>query len=64
MSDDLTERLLLRTRELAAAPPAPAARTSQLRLAGLAAGGAVMVTAGAVAAGAYLAAGDAPRYAA
>lgn len=64
VSDDLTERLLLRTRELAAAPSAPAARTAPFKLAGLAAGGAAMVTAGAVAAGAYMAAGDPPQYAA
>ncbi|WP_457974236.1 hypothetical protein [Arthrobacter sp. D1-17] len=64
MSEDLTERLLLRTRELAAAPPTPAARTAPLKLAGLAAGGAAMVTAGAVAAGAYMAAGDPTQYAA
>lgn len=64
VSDDLTERLLLRTRELAAAPPPPVARTAPFRLAGLAAGGAAMVTAGAVAAGAYMAAGDPPLYAA
>ncbi|MFJ5693447.1 hypothetical protein ACIP9X_06295 [Arthrobacter sp. NPDC093125] len=64
VSDDLTERLLLRTRELAAAPPAPASRTAPFKLAGLAAGGAAMVTAGAVAAGAYMAAGDPPQYAA
>jgi hypothetical protein len=63
VSDDLTERLLLRTRELAAAPPAPASRTAPIKLAGLAAGGAAMVTAGAVAAGAYMAAGDPPHYA-
>src|SRR5687768_10134203 len=64
VSDDLTERLLLRTRELAAAPPARASRTAPFKLAGLAAGGAAMVTAGAVAAGAYMAAGDPPQYAA
>lgn len=63
-SDDLNERLLLRTRELAAAPPAPVARTAPFKLAGLAAGGAAMVTAGAVAAGAYIAAGDPPQFAA
>jgi hypothetical protein len=64
VSDDLTERLLLRTRELAAAPPAPVPRATPFKLAGLAAGGAAMVTAGAVAAGAYMAAGDPPLYAA
>ena len=64
VSDDLTERLLLRTRELAAAPPAPVPRAAPFKLAGLAAGGAAMVTAGAVAAGAYMAAGDPPQYAA
>ncbi len=64
VSDDLTERLLLRTRELAAAPPARAPRAAPFKLAGLAAGGAAMVTAGAVAAGAYMAAGDPPQYAA
>jgi hypothetical protein len=62
-SDDLTARLLAQTQQLAMAPAAAAPRTSPLRLAGLA-GGVAVVAAGAVAAGAYLSAGEPPQYAA
>lgn len=62
-SDDLTARLLLQTQQLAMAPAADAPRPSALRLAGLA-GGVAVVAAGAVAAGAYLSAGEPPQYAA
>ncbi|MDQ1596065.1 MAG: hypothetical protein QOH40_2621 [Arthrobacter pascens] len=61
-SDELTARLLLRTRELAMAPPAPQPRP--FRLAGLAAGGVAMAAAGAVIAGAYISAGEPRQYAA
>ena len=62
-SDDLTARLLAQTQQLAMAPAAAAPRTSPLRLAGVA-GGVAVVAAGAVAAGAYLSAGEPPQYAA
>ena len=62
-SDDLTARLLLQTQQLAMAPAAAAPPPGALRLAGLAGGVAVMA-AGAVAAGAYLSAGEPPQYAA
>lgn len=62
-SDELTARLLLQTRQLAMAPAAAAPRMGTLRLAGLA-GGVAVVAAGAVAAGAYLSAGEPPQYAA
>ncbi|KRE44646.1 hypothetical protein ASG92_13375 [Arthrobacter sp. Soil736] len=62
-SDELTARLLVQTQQLAMAPAAAAPRTSPLRLAGLA-GGVAVVAAGAVAAGAYLSAGEPPQYAA
>ncbi|UKA53049.1 anti-sigma factor [Arthrobacter sp. FW305-BF8] len=61
-SDELTARLLLRTQQLAMAPP-PVARPSRMRLAGLA-GGVAVVAAGAVAAGAYTVAGEPGQYAA
>jgi hypothetical protein len=61
-SDELTARLLLRTQQLAMAP-APVARPSRMRLAGLA-GGVAVVAAGAVAAGAYTVAGEPGQYAA
>ncbi|MFF2315564.1 anti-sigma factor [Arthrobacter sp. NPDC058097] len=59
-SDELTARLLLRTQQLAMAP-APVYRPSRMRLAGLA-GGVAVVAAGAVAAGAYTAAGEPRQY--
>ncbi len=61
-SEELTARLLLRTQQLAMAP-APVTRPSRMRLAGLA-GGVAVVAAGAVAAGAYAAAGEPRQYAA
>ena len=61
-SDELTARLLLRTQQLAMAP-APVSRPSRMMLAGLA-GGVAVVAAGAVAAGAYTAAGEPRQYAA
>ena len=63
-SDELTARLLLRTRELAMAPAAPAPQPRPIRLAGLAAGGVAMAAAGAVIAGAYMSAGEPRQYAA
>ena len=63
-SDELTARLLLRTRELAMAPAAPAPQPRPFRLAGLAAGGVAMAAAGAVIAGAYISAGEPRQYAA
>lgn len=60
-SDDLTARLLARTQELAAMPPAdshpPASSRSAVRVLALAAGGS-MAAAGVLAAGAFAAAGD------
>ncbi|AUZ35355.1 anti-sigma factor [Arthrobacter sp. PGP41] len=60
-SDDLTARLLARTQELAAMPPAdshrPASSRSAVRVLALAAGGSV-AAAGVLAAGAFAAAGD------
>ena len=63
-SDELTARLLLRTRQLAMEPVAPSSRREPLKLAGLAAGGVAMVAAGAVVAGAYIFAGEPRQYAA
>ncbi|MFJ5698239.1 anti-sigma factor [Arthrobacter sp. NPDC093139] len=63
-SDELTARLLLNTRELAMASAAPAPQAHPFRLAGLAAGGVAIVAAGAVMAGAYIAAGEPRPYAA
>ena len=63
-SDELTARLLLRTRELAMAPAAPAPQPRPFRLAGLAAGGLAVAAAGAVIAGAYISAGEPRQYAA
>jgi hypothetical protein len=60
-SDELTARLLVQTQQLAMAPAAAAPPISLLRLAGLA-GGVAVVAAGAVAAGAYLSAGEPPQY--
>ena len=60
-SDELTARLLVQTQHLAMAPAAAAPPISLLRLAGLA-GGVAVVAAGAVAAGAYLSAGEPPQY--
>lgn len=62
-SDDLTARLLARTQELAAMPPAgahrPASSRSTVRVLALAAGGS-MAAAGVLAVGAFAAAGDPP----